>query len=286
MTGVLRPIALPLNLKKRAPVRKGVATLNQVPRLLARCSKREGPLLVANSFPKSGTHLLLQILEGFGGDNYGTFWASTPSITMRERTPGRIARSIAASAPDEIVSAHLHYAAPIAKALAERGATHYFIYRDPRDIVVSEAHYLKRMSRWHRMHRHYKNLSEADAVILAIKGIGKPYYPNIAKRFAPYAGWLGRPDVFSVRYEELMGPARDEVLERMSTFAVERNPGFVKSDLIASTRCSIRPERSHTFRRATKGGWRDAFDESHRDAFKQLAAPLLVHLGYERDENW
>jgi hypothetical protein len=46
------------------------------------------------------------------------------------------------------------------------------------------------------------------------------------------------------------------------------------------------PKDSHTFRRGTPGDWRSYFSKEHVMSFKELAGPLLIDLGYEKDLNW
>lgn len=65
--------------------RKSLAIGKQIPRLVKRTKSdpddyKCNPPVIANSFPKSGTHLLLQILEQLPGlTNYGSFIASRNS---------------------------------------------------------------------------------------------------------------------------------------------------------------------------------------------------------------
>ena len=42
--------------------------------------------------------------------------------------------------------------------LAKKNVVHYFVYRDPRDVVISEAHYLREMNRWHRLAPYFRKL--------------------------------------------------------------------------------------------------------------------------------
>ena len=99
------------------------------------------PPVLANSFPKSGTHLLVQIVEGLPDrTNYGTFLASnTSSFQLRERSPENTCGFIRGFVPGEIVRGHLYYDPAYAEELNRRRTVNYFVYRDPRDVVVSEA---------------------------------------------------------------------------------------------------------------------------------------------------
>ena len=52
-----------------------------------------------------------------------------------------------------------------------------FIYRDPRDIVISEANYLYDMNKFHSLHKFFKNKHKLkDRIKLAIEGINSKKY--------------------------------------------------------------------------------------------------------------
>src|SRR3972149_2372490 len=193
-------------------VRKGAWMMLTVPKRIASLQATSEklaafPPVFANSFPKSGTHLLVQIAEGLPERvNYGAFLASTTSsFQFRERTDKSTCRFIRGFVPGEIIRGPLYFESLYADELAKRHAANYFIYRDPRDVVVSEAHYLREMNRWHRLHRYFRAAASIeDAILLSITGLDPPVpdieYPNIAARFARYHGWLSRDDCLGIRF--------------------------------------------------------------------------------------
>jgi len=128
---------------KNSIARKLISFFLRYPRALKRCSAnqdsyRNSPPIVVNSFPKSGTHLLTQILESFPGiRNYGTFIASLPSLSYRERGDRRILSKLNKIVPGEMVSAHLFYKSSFRSAISDKNIVHYFIFRDPRDVYAS-----------------------------------------------------------------------------------------------------------------------------------------------------
>ena len=82
---------LKFNLLKKSSVgRKSFALLKQCNRAIKRAGLKaddflSAPPIIGNSFPKSGTHLLLQVLESFNGaKDFGTVLASMPSISYKE----------------------------------------------------------------------------------------------------------------------------------------------------------------------------------------------------------
>jgi hypothetical protein len=59
-----------------------------------------------------------------------------------------------------------------------------------------------------------------------------------------------------------------------------------RSTAIRALAESIDPQRSPTFRSGKVGAWRDRFSAENKQLFKQVAANLLVRLGYEQDDAW
>jgi len=153
---------------KSAPFRKGKASALAVAKMVHRISSSgtdyaEWPPIVVNSLPKSGTHLLLQVILGLPRySTYDDFIATTPSLTMHRRSDAVLARKIARLAPGEVCGAHLDYSERIAEALQQRWAVSLFIYRDPRDVFWSEMQYLLSMNRWHRSGRQARRFLDFD----------------------------------------------------------------------------------------------------------------------------
>jgi hypothetical protein len=280
-------------------VRKGAAAALQLPRLAARLRTRSqdylaAPPVLANSFPKSGTHLLFQIVDGLpNATNHGVFLASmTSSFRFRERSPDNAASVIRGFVPGEVVRGHLFFDEVVAHELRAKNVVHYFAYRDPRDVVVSEAHYLREMNRWHRLARHFRKVpSMSDAVMLSITGFNPPIpgleYPNIAERFARYADWLRRDDCLPIRFEDLTGENRHGVIRRLAEFYAAHCSRAIDIDAcVRAMTGSIAPHKSHTFRSGKKAGWQREFTLEHRRVFDDLAGDLLIELGYEKGHDW
>ena len=253
------------------------------------------PPVLANSFPKSGTHLLVQIVEGCRDRvNLWRLPRVDDQLVSIPRAFGRTStcRFIRGFVPGEIIRGHLYYEPLYAEELARRHAVNYFIYRDPRDVVVSEAHYLRDMNRWHRLHPYFrKAASIEDAIMLSINGLDPPVpgidYPNIAARFARYAGWLERDDCLSIQFEDLVSERQPEMIRRIAEFYAPRTgTPFDVDATVATMSTLIAPQKSHTFRSGKKAGWEREFTPAHRARFAELAGDLLVRLGYEPDLEW
>ena len=123
-------------------------------------SLKDAPIFFANSFPKSGTHLLTQVLEGFPlvGPAVNT---GLPAVVMydgasgRERRNDEIFRDLSHLSHGDIGYGHLHARPEIVDYFTQKGVCAYFILRDPRDVVVSHVHYVTKMEPNHVHHQYY-----------------------------------------------------------------------------------------------------------------------------------
>ncbi|WP_397218403.1 sulfotransferase domain-containing protein [Nocardioides terrisoli] len=255
------------------------------------------PAILVNSLPKSGTHLLTQVIEGLpSAGDWGEFFVSTPSLTMHEIPPRKMGPRLRRIAPGEVAKGHLFWEQEYAESLVGMNVVTYFVYRDLRDVVASEAYYLAEMNRYHRMHRVYSALSLEDRLMLSICGSDDLtrqgiFYPSINERFRRYAGWLDSPNTLAVRYEDLQGDRLETTIARVVEHYLRACDSTTRRQLEGDRlhrKCldSIDPARSHTFRSGKRGGWRSEFNERHVRAFKAVAGDLLVELGYESDTEW
>ena len=278
-------------------VRKGCALALGAPKKLAQSRATAAdyaarPPVLANSFPKSGTHLLDQIIAALPRRrNFGAFLASlTGSFQYRRRSEEATCRYIEGFVPGEIVRGHLWYAPAAAEALQATNAVHYLIIRDPRDVVVSEAHYLRSINPWHKLHPYFRSAPSMDeAIAMAINGLleKEPDYPDIGKRLAFFEPWFDDANVCLVRFEDLISAQQDATLHRMIEFYNRRatSPADVDT-VLAQMKDNMAPSKSHTFRSGKAGGWKESFTALHREQFKQVAQAALVRLGHEPDDKW
>ncbi len=246
------------------------------------------------SFPKSGTHLLDQILLGFSkvapfSTRLHSFYAEYEGESGRKRAPGQALVWLNALGPRDIASAHL-FARPQAVARVISPAfVPYFIFRDPRDVVVSHVFYVTDMEARHVHHAYYASLANFDAR-LRVSILGRPdidiEFPDIAARFAPYLGWLDHVQVMAIHFEDLIDD-RAATMNRIVDHFLARVPLEAPRQLILeSLESSINPGKSPTFRSGKTGEWKKLFTPEHKRIFKDVAGDLLVKLGYEKNNDW
>jgi len=270
--------------------RKAAAVARRVPRALARqlsddFDRAHRPPVIVTTVPKSGTHLVQQIVTALPGTrDYGTFLATVPSWARRPRTAADEARRIRSLAPGELARAHLHHRPAVVDSVRERGAFVVFVHRDPRDVIVSEAHYLADSAPWHTLHGEFAHRTPSERVDIGIDGLAghNGIYPDVAGRFRLFEGWLDDADVV-LRFEDLVGDRRDDVVRDLVCTYVRASRLDVDVDAVVSEALdAIDPDRSHTFREGRTGAWREVFTPEQAERVEKVAGAVLDRFGYPR----
>ena len=277
------------------------------------------PILLGISFPKSGTHLLDQVLLGFSdvapfSRRLHSFYAQYDGNTGRKRSSAETIAWLESLHPLDVTSAHLFASPEASQRVLTAAFVPYFIYRDPRDVAVSHVFYVTEMEKNHVHHAYYQSLPNFDArlktSILGIPsltpgpsplggrvisplppgdGVGvmaNVEFPDIAARFAPYLGWLGQPQVLEIHFEDFIHD-RPGTLDRIIKHFLARAPLAIDPITISqSLETAINPQKSPTFRSGKTGEWKKYFKDEHKTIFKDVAGDLLIRLGYEKDNNW
>jgi hypothetical protein len=284
------------NLQMQARLaRRALRRLGQMVRF-RRLSLTGVPVLLANSFPKSGTHLLTQVLQGFPAIGPAVD-SGLPAIVTYEGDSGR-QRQVAEILADlqrlkagDLAYGHMHALPDVVRLLCQPGYAAYFILRDPRDVVVSHVHYVTEMEPNHIHHRYYTEELHSFDERLAVSILGRPDspvpFPDVQARFEPYLGWLDHPEVLVLHFEDFI-QQQQAALRRVLEHAVQRGfPLQISPPAAIQTLAdSINPQRSPTFRSGKVGGWRDQFSAENKRLFKQVAGELLIRLGYEQSDGW
>jgi hypothetical protein len=153
------------------------------------------------------------------------------------------------------------------------------VLRDGRDVACSL-----------RTHPRHKVLNGE----LVPTGIRKPI-AGCARRWVrdidSSRRWWGDPRFMTVRYEDLVLNARP-ALEGLMKFLDEDWDEAMLAHAAAdspfrdATRFAQNPEALGAVSTASLSRWQRDLDERDKRIFKRIAGPLLVELGYARDETW
>ncbi|MEP0806676.1 MAG: sulfotransferase domain-containing protein [Chloroflexota bacterium] len=259
-----------------------------------RLSFDEAPPVFGNAKPKSGSHLLLQILNGFTQIMPYKYVAADPIRTItkdgRRRTAEEILADLKAIPPGVIGWGYVDATPENASFLTSSGRVNYFIYRDPRDMLVSHVFFATDMHEEHGMHAYYQSLPDfGERLKVAITGIERDGMKmvSVKQRYEGVFQWLETPGVLCIRFEDLINN-RDATLHAMLD-EVEKTGYKIptpREKALAVLTEAIQPKKSHTFRSGKTGGWKQYFTDEHKSLFKEVAGDLLVRLGYEKNNDW
>jgi hypothetical protein len=256
--------------------------------------QNDWPILLGISFPKSGTHLLDQILLGFSkvapfAKRVHSFYAEYEGENGLKHSPKQAIAWLDSLRPRDMASAHL-FARPEAVArVCSPAFVPYFIFRDPRDVVVSHVFYVTDMEARHVHHNYYQSLPDFNAR-LNVSILGRPdadiEFLNIADRFAPYLGWLDHPEVLTIHFEDLIHDRAATLTHIMDHLLTRASLPATRQLILDSLETSINPKKSPTFRSGKTGEWKKYFTDEHKKIFKDVSGDLLMKLGYEKDNDW
>ncbi len=254
----------------------------------------QSPIVLGNAMPKSGSHLLSQVLQGLA--RIGPFVdPGLPPVTRFEDNANlpqaAVQANLARMRPGDVAYGYLHAKEPYLSMVTRSSWATIFVYRDPRDVIVSHVFYATDLHPDHGMHRYYTEAlsSMEERINAAIRGVTEPgsELSGIADKYQSYLDWLDQPRVLCLSFEELLQnrpAALDRILDHLEAHGY--SPRAPRPQALETLSRSIQPERSGTFRRGEAGGWREHFTPANKSVFKEYAGELLVRLGYEDSQAW
>lgn len=252
------------------------------------------PIVLGNAMPKSGSHLIIQVLQGLtrlGPFINPGFPPVNRSEDNRKLSDEAVLANIQRMRPGDIGYGYISAAEPFVSALTRLHRATIFVYRDPRDMIVSHIFYATQMHPGHWMRRYYTEVlhSMEERINAAITGVEEPgsELTPIRRRYEGYLGWLEQPNVLSLRFEDLILD-RPAALERLLDYLKLRgfNLRMPRASAIAVLEAAIAPKKSGTFRKGQPGNWREHFTDANKELFKEKAGDLLFALGYEQGLDW
>lgn len=266
------------------------------------------PKYFLNGFPKSGLHLIWLMMlaiskptpaqEHWIGAWVGTF--NDNSWSNRWLPLEKVLFRVSQLRNGHFLKSHCGYRPEIEQFLYYSGITHIFIYRDLRDVAVSQAYHI--LNKDDGLFPHpdkdtYRSLGNFSEVLKAvIVGTGK--WPGVIERWEQYAPWLDVDLVYKVRFEE----ARHEPekvasgilwhgLNRIASVFYEQEIPLLQDvhDALVKTMVKNAGVRTNSpsFRKGNVGDWREHFTPEIKQMFKETDKDSwLVRLGYEDNEDW
>jgi hypothetical protein len=244
-----------------------------------------GPRILANSCPKSGTHLLIRVLS------------LLPLLVPRWRydiVSGKLQlpEKLPKIRKGQYIAAHLFWSQDLVDLLKDADILTLFIIRDLRDVAVSRAYYHTYSLTSHPAFTYLNSLkSDAERLMAAIVGIDKPGmgFPSLGDWARGYAPWLNEPICLTIRFEDLIGKSGGGSDEKQveAVRAIVHHLGIELSEnQIYEIASKAFFNKANTFRQGQIGEWKNHFTNDHIRAFNEVVGEALINLGQVNRYDW
>ncbi len=260
------------------------------------------PRIYMNGFPKSGLHLAVLMGRCLAHEPACDYpWASSFFLNAwgsQWMPDHKIFPNLSRLQDNTWLKGHCGYKAEIEQYLFHHGVSKMFVFRDLRDVLVSQAYHViseDEETYFHPDHEMYRRMDSFEDVLMAcLTGVGS--FAGLFERWELYAPWLWINWVFRVSYEDMLNHAEDTARKfiqyaynRMSVIhgaklTVPDNVLDEATDIMVTA--MGQKENSLTYRKGIIGGWKDEFTPKVKEEFKKRGGKWLIELGYEEDDNW
>lgn len=261
------------------------------------------PKWYLNGFPKSGLHWLALMMMPVARPQFEdhALWNQPWAGTFRDNSwtndgvpTERVCYKIGRLQDGRFLKGHCGYRTEIEEFLWYAGIATVFLYRDPRDVAVSQAFHVLSEDDHKMAHPNkelYKAMDSFEEVLRAVI-VGVEGFPGVMARWANYATWLDVEWALKLRFEEMKadphatamtilryGLHRASGIFGLEPTIIEENLEQVASWMVAS---GNQTDRSPTFRKGAVGDWREHFTPELRALFEQTDRDNWIErLGYE-----
>lgn len=255
---------------------------------------RSGPRIFVNSMPKAGTHLVTSELARFPGLQDTRLHILTRHMNQlavegEHRTDfaadaAGFARQVRRVRGGQYFTAHLPHEPALDAAIAGQRLRSVFVTRDPRDILVSQFHYVMGLRRHHlhgRIAALFDDLARYEALAFGLDGA--PPARSLADRLQSFRGWLDAPEVLVVRFEDLVGArgGGDEASKARVLRAIAEHCGLPTEGIEARAATAAGP--TATLRKGKANAWRGEIPDQIVDRLHAESGDLIRAYGYAVD---
>ena len=153
-----------------------------------------------------------------------------------------------------------------------------FIYRHPLDILVSEANYYHKIGRT-AFYSYFDGLSFDERVSLLIND--KWLLGSVRDRVANFICWLKFPNVIAISFEEIIGSlgGGDDELQLKAIWSIMLKLQIEGSPTEIAKK--IYNTKSDTFNKGKIGNFKNELKSYHYEEFKKLNQDFMEELGYD-----
>ena len=252
------------------------------------------PKLYVNGFPKSGLHLAIRMTLPLFEVANETIWFSTNPWTTGRGNIDKVVDKFSEIQSGTLLMGHTGYLRTLEKLFHGLQIYMMFVYRDLRDVAVSQTYHILDDQNGNLHHPGRKDYSkDKDEVLMAvIRGI--PRWAGVVERWKTFEPWLKFPFVFPVRFEDLIKKPEMcakrffkwvyEIALKGQEPSIDKELQLFIQGLMA---VQLRQKDSNTFRKGKVGSWKREFKPEHVQAFKESDKnQALLKLGYVKREDW
>jgi hypothetical protein len=256
------------------------------------------PRIHINSFPKSGTHLAIFIIAHIAHRQQPRHWLGSfkkNSWSTEWHTDDCIIPVIEGQPACTWMIGHMGWKKTYYDAFQKMRTCNLFIYRDLRDVVVSQTYHIEnpddRRFRHPDKQLYWDMETHEDRMKAVITGIDG--YPGVIDRWELYAPWLEmRPNVLPIKFEDMIDEP-ELVARKTVDYCIERTivddmpimlAESLKRTIVKSVE-NLQMRDSGSFRKGIIGSWKNEFTPEILELFNQHERGWLERLGYEKEEN-
>lgn len=224
------------------------------------------------SIPKSGTHLLYSLAEIMGyepGLEFGDFPAPGKWYCLEYSNSHTVARDFFIDSVRRAPFGNRHHPFMSSPAI--------FIYRNPLDILVSEANYYHRDGKT-SFAGYLSRLSFEERIERLVDD--RWLLGSIRERVGQFLPWLEFPNVIPVSFEELIGPAGSGSRAEQENLVWSLQLKLQVPGDPAQIGDKVFDPGSPTFFQGQIGGFRSALTPASMDKFSALPQDFMEDLGY------
>lgn len=241
---------------------------------------REIRKILISTMPRSGTVFLFNfIAELFEFKKVeplftGGAWPQPP-----EWDPYKFDETYLTLKDGEVLCAHYHHNEEIKHLIDQDDVLVIYLYRDPRDVTVSAAMYIKYALTQHPLHSLLTSMSDEEAITFILSGgvitvgngsgqrdhlihDGIKYFCDIA------VDWINDKRVAAIRYENLMSDPVSTLEASLKSVNVSVEKALIQNiagRLTFETFSEKRPrgveQKSSHFRKGVAGDWKNHFSD-------------------------
>lgn len=253
----------------------------------------QGPIVLANSIPKSGTHLLLNCLYYFPILRP----ANRHSAIRKYRHIGsaEVLNTIEKTKRGQYSSGHVPHNKKNAQILKKYDIKSLLIIRDPRDVIISHMIWVTKKHPNHRLRKHYKSLNKREKILSSLHGLsgkntqdGKPF-EGAKKWLDMFIPWTKESFNYTLKFEDLIGPKgggeRKSQKKTIKEIGTHLGVNLSDKEITHIAKNTYSPSSS-TFRKGKIGDWKNHLDENLKNEIKENIGDWIIKLGYEENYEW